>query len=172
MWSLNDGHHAWTSCYNNLFTIRHWVPIVSIQDTLSSDPLLYIAPDVETFVEGAGATQVYSQLGLNASVIAGAQVLGIEGVAAWDYINDVLVPSAGVYQDPAQRLNSLFAAYTAVQGDFGRTPGMFTIAQNYTKDSITLTVKTTDGQTGNVTVPWLVQWQGTPALNYETGADL
>lgn len=104
--------------------------------------------------------------------LAGAQVLQIEGKAAWDYIEQDKLPVTGVYTDKQQRLNSVFASYAAEGGVWARVPGRFTSTRDWTKNNLTMVVKTTAGATQEVVIPWVVRYASTSAWNYTSGESL
>lgn len=173
MTTLNDGHKAWSSCYRSLFSTTHAIPIVSLSDSAeSTTPSIYIVPDVARFVNTTGFNLIYADAGINVAGLAGAQVLSIEGKPAWDYIEQDKLPVTGVYLDKQQRLNSVFASYAADGGVWGRVPGRFTSTRDWTKNNLTMTVKTTAGQTQDLVIPWVVRYASRSTWNYTSGEAL
>lgn len=174
--TCSDGHHAWSNCYQSLFLSQHAIPIVAVQGD-SDVANIYLPPDLPIYAEGQGSSivQLYNQLGLNTPYLAGAQVRSIEGQDVWEYLEKVAVPSAGVYQDAAQRLNSLFVSMTAdgTSGTIGKTPGRFTLTSFLPdKDNITLSVTTRDGNETDIVVPWVTGISTDIPFTWNSGAEL
>lgn len=171
--SLNDGHHSWVSCYDSLFPTRHSIPIVSFSPSPSSTkPDVYIAPDVEAFISQNQFTDIYNGFGIRGADIAGAQVLSIDGKDVWDHLEQDILPYTSVYTDKQQRMNSLFASYTAGGGAFGRTAGRFTVTGDLTRNNMTMVLKTTKGEQREMVVPWITLWQSEEKWKYPTGQAL
>ena len=119
-------------------------------------------------------TQLYESLGIDTTSLAGAKVNSIDGQDVWTYLEQVAIPSAGVYQDPAQRLNSLFVSMTAdgTFGTVGKTPGIFTLALFLPdRDNVTLGVTNLDGNQTNVVVPWLTSTLVPASLSFSSGSE-
>jgi hypothetical protein len=173
MTTLNDGHKAWSSCYQSRFSTSHAIPIVSLSTSgESTTPSIYVVPDVARFVNATGFDEIYANAGINVANLAGAQVLSIEGKAAWDYIEQDKLPVTGTYTDKQQRLNSVFASYAVDGGVWGRIPGKFTSTRDWTKNNLTMSVKTTAGNTETVVIPWVVRYASQSNWNYTTGEAL
>ncbi|EIW70658.1 hypothetical protein TREMEDRAFT_61166 [Tremella mesenterica DSM 1558] len=170
IYALNDGHYSWTPCYYAMFNYTQAIPIISVQGPTGL-PEVYIPPDLSVYLEGFNATSIYSTLGLDADELASAQVLEIEGLDALDYLVDVAVPQAGVFQDPAQRLNYQFAGITGRNGIFDRSAGHFTTTLTLEKDNITMTVKTLKGDVVNLTLPYLIRWNSAVPFNFSSGEE-
>lgn len=170
---LNDGHHAWSSCYRSLFTTTHAIPIVSLSASAdSTTPNIFVVPDVANFVSDAGFTTLYSNAGIDVAGLAGAQVVSIEGKPAWDYLEQDKLPVTGVYTDRQQRLNSVFASYQSEGGRWSRIPGRFTSTRDWSKNNLTMTVQTAAGATREIVIPWVVRWNGRSNWSYSTGEGL
>jgi hypothetical protein len=168
--SLNDGHYAWQSCYANLFSTSHFLPIVSLVD--GDDTSIFLAPNLPLFASQAGFLETYQSLGYNLTELAGAKVTKIEGQSPWEYLDDVAGPAFGGYQDKEQRLNAQFATYTTSLGAFTLRLGGFASARSPPeRNNITLEVQTNDGEM-EVTVPWLSAYNGRQAFSYESGEQL
>ena len=84
------------------------------------------------------------------------------------------MPAAGVYQDPQQRLASLFASYGASGSSGGylyRIVGGFAQAHFFPeKDTLDMTVTATDGKTLDISVPWTTRYGG--GFKWTSGQDL
>lgn len=170
MISLNDGHHAWVSCYGSFFTTLHEFPIAALDVKGDGDIGIYLVPDLPTFARVIGLEDLYGRLGLNTTELAGARILSIDGQGAWDFLEGPDSKRVGTYQDPAQRLNVLLASYTATNGVFQRYPGDFTVTRDLSMDDITMVVEAADRQQKTISVPWITRW--TQPWSYASGADL
>lgn len=96
----------------------------------------------------------------------------IEGKAAWDYIEEDKLPVTGWYTDPQQRLNSIFASYQADQGIWSRIGGQFTSTRDWSKNNITLSVRTIAGKMEDVVIPWVVKYASNSTWSYRSGEAL
>lgn len=170
MRSLNDGHHAWLSCYGSFFSTIHEFPIAALDAKGDGDIGIYLVPDLPTFARVIGLEDLYERLGLNTSQLAGARVLSINGQSAWNFLEGPDSSRIGTYQDPAQRLNVLLASYTANNGVFQRFSGDFTVTRDLRSNNITLVVETSGRQQRTIVVPWITRW--TQPWNYASGMDL
>lgn len=168
--SLNDGHHYWSSCYTSYFKTIHEFPITALDIENNGKVEIYLVPDLPVYAYEAGFAQIYERNGLNTSALAGAQVLSIDGMNAWDYLDGPASKRIGSYQDPAQRFNALLASYSASEGAFGRIAGGFTSTPNLTQSSITMIVKPVQGPQTNVVVPWITRLPR--PWNFSSGKDL
>lgn len=168
--SLNDGHHAWTSCYRSFFSTVQQFPITALDVQNNGNVEIYLVPDLPIYAAASGYEELYASRGLNTTLLAGAQVLGINGQNAWDYLDNVLVKQVGSYQDPAQRFNEILASYQGQGGVFARFPGYFTSTQDLTNENLTMTVKATTGDQGTIQIPWVTRWSF--PWNFTSGADL
>lgn len=173
MRSLNDGHYAWTSCYDSLFNTFHFLPLAALQTAPNGQANIHLVPDLSVFVQASGQSDIYRSIGIDPDYLAGAQVVRINGREVFDYLTKDAAADYGVYQDVSQRLNALMTSYTTVQGSFAHNGGGFTTTNYLDKDNITLTVKPKDGSgERDVVVPWLTYWTGQDRLGYFTGSDL
>jgi hypothetical protein len=170
---LNDGHYAWQSCYSSAFVSSHALSIVALADSAgASSTNVHFAPDLSVFVQQRGFAQIYASFDINPDELAGLQITKYDGVDIWQYLNETLVPKQGVYQDPAQRLNALFASTKGFSGSLGRSSGNFIIGDDYTKDNFTLTYRDASGQERDLLVPWVATYQSRDRFSYTSGASL
>jgi hypothetical protein len=81
--SLNDGHYAWNSCYDNAFVAVHYLPIVSLLDGESTS--IFLAPNLPMYAERDGLLESYARIGYNLTQLAGAKVISITWILslAW-----------------------------------------------------------------------------------------
>lgn len=95
-----------------------------------------------------------------------------DGVDIWQYLNETLVPRQGTYQDPAQRLNALFASTKGFSGALGRSSGNFIIGDDWSKDNFTISYRDASGQERDLVVPWVATWNSRTAFSYTSGTSL
>jgi hypothetical protein len=167
--SLNDGHYAWNSCYDNTFIAIHYLPIVSLLD--GDETSIFLAPNLPIYAERNGLTESYAGLGYNLTQLAGAKVVSIEDQSPWEYLDNVAGVESGTYQDREQRLNNQFASYTTLAGGFALQPGQFTQTTSFDQDQITITVLV-DGKQTEVKTPWLGVYAGKQPWNFSSGEAL
>jgi hypothetical protein len=167
--SLNDGHYAWNSCYDDTFVAVHYLPIVSLLDGDSTS--IFLAPNLPIYAERNGLLESYARIGYNLTQLAGAKVTSIEGQSPWVYLDTVAGLESGTYQDPEQRLNYQFASYTTLAGGFALQPQQFTQTTSFDSDDITITVEL-DGETVDVKTPWLGIYAGKEAWSFTSGEAL
>ena len=156
---LNDYHYFWQSCYQDSLTTSHLFDLVVFASDSGSS--FYIRPDLVQVANGTLRAAHYASVGIDLAALAGAQVLSINGLDAWDYALNVGVPSTGRYPDPGQRLNR-FAVFRGRShtGPQERHTGSFSDLQDYSADSFNMTVLRNDGAQVDVTVPWLTSLKG------------
>jgi hypothetical protein len=167
--SLNDGHYAWNSCYDDTFVAVHYLPIVSLLDGDSNS--IFLAPNLPMYAERNGLLESYARIGYNLTQLAGAKVTSIEDQSPWDYLDLVAGVESGTYQDPEQRLNHQFVSYTTLAGGFALQPGQFTQTTSFDKDDITITVEL-DGKKVDVKIPWLGIYAGKESWSFTSGEAL
>jgi hypothetical protein len=168
--SLNDGHYGWTSCYTNIFSAVHYLPIVSLMD--GDDTSIFLAPNLPIYAGRNNLTDTYTSAGYDLASLAGSKVSAIEGQSPWDYLDKIAGVESGTYQDPEQRLNNQFASYTVLSGGFALQPGQFSQTTSFGKDEITITVQTADGKEVDVVSPWLGRYEGEQPWNFASGEEL
>jgi hypothetical protein len=167
--SLNDGHYAWNSCYDDAFVAVHYLPIVSLLDGDSTS--IFLAPNLPMYAERNNLLDSYARIGYNLTQLAGAKVITIGGQSPWDYLDLVAGVESGTYQDPEQRLNYQFASYMTLAGGFALQPGQFTQTTSFEKDDIVITVEL-DGKKVDVKIPWLGSYVGKEAWSFTSGEAL
>jgi hypothetical protein len=167
--SLNDGHYAWNSCYDNTFAAVHYLPIVSLLDGDSTS--IFLAPNLPMYAERNGLLESYARIGYNLTQLAGAKVITIGGQSPWDYLDLVAGMESGTYQDPEQRLNYQIASSTTLAGGFALQPGQFTQTTSFDSDDITITVEL-DGKKVDIKIPWLGIYVGKEAWSFTSGEAL
>ena len=176
---LNDGHTSkqyqtmdWTSIFINSFTVWlpncyvNWeallpTPVVSI--SVNGTEGVYIASDTVDFISQVppGFASYYESIGFDWERLAGAQVLQIEGMDPYDYVDLVADTVTGTYLDHGVRVNSVFTGYRLTGSSFSQKFGdlagrVFNPIQNLTF-SLVLVGAT---EVEIVTVPFLDVFMG------------
>ena len=125
---------------------------------------VYIAPDAVDFISlvPRGFTSFYDSIGFDWRRLAGAQVLRIEGLDPYDYVDFVAETVTGNYLDHGVRVNSVFTSYRLVSSSFSQRFGdlasrVFNPIQNLTFQLIPINAT----QPETVTVPFLHVFTGT-----------
>lgn len=85
----------------------------------------YSAPDAVAFVNllGTNYTNYYKSIGFNWQQYAGAKVLKIAGIDAYDYVDHVASTYSGNYLDHGIRVNSVFSSYRISAGVWSQRLG-------------------------------------------------
>lgn len=86
---------------------------------------MYIAPDADVFISLVpnGFTRYYDSIGFNWKRLAGAEVLQIESMDPYDYVDTVADTVTGNYLDHGVRVNSVFASYRLIGSSFSQRFG-------------------------------------------------
>ncbi|KZT08170.1 uncharacterized protein LAESUDRAFT_78851 [Laetiporus sulphureus 93-53] len=162
--SLNDGHTGWYPyCYWDTFQNLLPAPVVSLEvDGVSS---VYVVPDLVDFLSliGTDYTSYFDNIEFDYARLAGAQVLEINGMDAYDYADYIADTVTGNYIDHGVRVNSVFSSYrisdNALSQRFGDIAGPIFPEQ----DNLTMTlipVNATESET--VVIPFLAVYTGEP----------
>ncbi|KAF8497585.1 hypothetical protein F5888DRAFT_1794404 [Russula emetica] len=120
---MNDGHTLWIPrCYMNWEAICP-TPIVSL--SVGGRERVYIAPDASDFVSLVpnGFTGYYDLIGFDWKRLAGAEVLQIESMDPYDYVDLVADTVTGNYLDHGVRVNSVFTSYRLLGSSFSQKFG-------------------------------------------------
>lgn len=136
-------------------------PIVSI--SVGGNEGVYIASDAVDFISlvPEGFTSYYDSIGFDWKRLAGAQVLQIEGMDPYDYVDLVADTVTGSYLDHGVRVNSVFTGYRLSGSSFSQKFGdlagrLFNPIENLTFSLVP--VGTMQAET--VTVPFLDVFMG------------
>ncbi|TFY77280.1 hypothetical protein EWM64_g6733 [Hericium alpestre] len=167
---LNDGHTRWfPNCYNSYQNILP-APVVSLEEDGVQN--VFIAPDSVEFLEllGSNFTSFFDSKHFDWRRLAGAKVLEIEGLSAYDYIDVVASTVSGNYLPHGPRVNSAFSSYR-IDGTnaFSQRIGDVAGPELLTQTELTfklITVNSTREET--VTVPFLANFIGTPFTDKES----
>lgn len=147
-------------CYMNWEAICP-TPIVSL--SVGGRERVYIAPDASEFVSLVpnGFTRYYDSIGFDWKRLAGAEVLQIESMDPYDYVDLVADTVTGNYLDHGVRVNSVFTSYRLFGSSFSQRFGdlagrSFSPIENLT--FVLTPVGATQPET--VTVPFLHVFMG------------
>lgn len=148
------------SCYINWEAVCP-TPIVSL--SVGGRERVYIAPDVGDFISLApdGFTRYFNSIGFDWKRLAGAEVLQIENMGPYDYVDLIANTVSGNYLDHGVRVNSVFTSYRLLGSSFSQRFGdlagrPFSPIENLT--FVLIPVGTTKPET--VTVPFLHVFMG------------
>ncbi|CCM00765.1 uncharacterized protein FIBRA_02806 [Fibroporia radiculosa] len=156
--SLNDGHTGWYPfCYWGTFQNLLPAPVISLE--VNGVQNVYVVPNLVDVVNSLGAnyTSHFESIGFDWQRLAGALVLEIGGMDAYDYADYVADTVTGNYIDHGVRINSVFSSYeinedNEFQQRFGDIAGpLFPDQENLTMTLIP--VGSTSPET--VTIPFL-----------------
>jgi hypothetical protein len=147
-------------CYINWEAVCP-APIVSL--SVGGRERVYIAPDAGDFVSLApnGFTKYYDSIGFDWKRLAGSEVLQIESMDPYDYVDLVADTVTGNYLDHGVRVNSVFTSYRLLGASFSQRFGdlagrSFSPIENLT--FVLIPVGETEPET--VTVPFLHVFMG------------
>jgi hypothetical protein len=147
-------------CYMNWEAICP-TPIVSL--SVDGRERVYIAPDVVDFISLApnGFTGYYDTIGFDWKRLAGAEVLQIESMDPYDYVDLVADTVTGNFLDHGVRVNSVFTSYRLSGSSFSQKLG--DLAGRPFSPIVNLTFQLMpvgETQSENVTVPFLHVFMG------------
>jgi hypothetical protein len=137
-------------------------PVVSI--IVDGVEGVYIAPDAVAFISMVppGFSKYYDSIGFNWQRLAGAQVLQIEGMNPYDYVDLVADTVTGNYLDHGVRVNSVFTSYRLAGSSFSQKFGDLAGSVFNPMEVLTFLLIPVGGtQPENVTVPSLHVFMGT-----------
>ncbi|THH12597.1 hypothetical protein EW146_g7542 [Bondarzewia mesenterica] len=158
---LNDGHTEWWPfCYFNWENLLP-TPIVSLE--VNGTQNVYIAPDSVDFISLAGSSfaNFYSALDFDWQRLAGAKVIQIEGMDAYDYVDVIADTVTGNYLDHGVRVNSVFSGYRFAGSSFSQKFGDLAGQQFSQAENISFTlIPAGSDQEESVTVPFLAAFMG------------
>ncbi|KAI9463969.1 hypothetical protein BJY52DRAFT_1401034 [Lactarius psammicola] len=113
---LNDGHTRWLpDCYTSYQNILP-APVVIL------DNGIFIAPDSVEFLNQSGSnfTHFFAAKKFNWQRLAGAKVITIGGIPAFDYIDNIARTVSGNYLDHNIRVNSAVSSYRIANTSFSQ----------------------------------------------------
>ncbi|KZT64325.1 hypothetical protein DAEQUDRAFT_39563 [Daedalea quercina L-15889] len=162
--SLNDGHTGWYSyCYWETFQNLLPAPVVSLEVNGTQD--LYVVPDLVDFISllGTNYTGYFDSIGFDWARLAGARVLSIEGMSAYDYVDYIADTVSGNYLDHGVRVNSVFSSYRINDGNYSQRFGDLAGPVFPNLDNLTMEVILANGtESERVVIPYLASFAGEP----------
>lgn len=113
-----------TSCYTAYQNLIP-APLISLYDYKKQEHGVFITPNSAELVELLGKDYYgyYDSIGFDWKRLAGAQVLAIEGVDPYDYVDRVADWQSGNYLDHNIRVNSVFSSYRLLNGGYSQRFG-------------------------------------------------
>lgn len=162
--SLNDGHTAWFPyCYWGAFQNLLPAPVVTLEaDGYES---VYVLPDLTSFVPLVSPEYAahFNSIGFDWARLAGAEVLEIEGLPAYEYADLIADTVTGNYLDHGVRVNSAFSSYRISDNAFSQRFGDIAGPLFPNQDSLTMTVILVNQSDPEVvTIPFLAAYLGEP----------
>lgn len=145
-------------------------PVVTLE--INGEQNVYIAPDSVEFISLVGTeyTGYFDSIGFNWQRLAGARVLTIAGMDAYDYADLIADTETGNYLDHGVRVNSVWSSYRISDIDFSQRFGDIAGPGFPDRNSLTMEVvlaKSTKSET--VTIPFLASYLG---ANFTDSASL
>ncbi|KAL0946153.1 hypothetical protein HGRIS_012416 [Hohenbuehelia grisea] len=160
---LNDGHTRWfPNCYTAFQNILP-APVVTLEE--NGVQSVFVAPDSAEFLDllGPEYTGFFTGIGFNFRRLAGARVLQIEGIPAYDYADRIARTVSGNYLDHGIRVNSAFSSYRISSNAFSQRIGDIAGPTGTVRESLTMTlipVNSTRPET--IKIPFLANFVGKP----------
>ncbi|EIM87280.1 uncharacterized protein STEHIDRAFT_156264 [Stereum hirsutum FP-91666 SS1] len=163
---LNDGHTRWfPNCYNSFQNILPAPPVIL---EVNGTQNVFIAPDSVEFLSqlGSNFTDFFDSLGFNWQRLAGAKVLEIGGMDAFDYIDLIAKNVSGNYLDHGVRVNSVISSYRIQGTDFSQRLGDLAGPELLTLTELTFKLILKNGtEPETVTVPYVADFIGVPFMD-------
>ncbi|KAH9947801.1 hypothetical protein B0H21DRAFT_876506 [Amylocystis lapponica] len=161
--NLNDGHTRWIpNCYT---TYQNLLPAPVVTIEMDGTQNVYISPNAVSFISsvGSGYTSYLDSAPVNFDwkPLAAAQVLQIEGMDAYDYVDHIADTETGNYLDHSIRVNSVFSSYRIVETAFSQRFGDLAGPSFPDRNNLTMTValsNSTANQT--VVIPYVASFLG------------
>ncbi|KAI0705325.1 hypothetical protein C8Q76DRAFT_683057 [Earliella scabrosa] len=163
---LNDGHTRWfPDCFT---TFQNLLPAPVVTLEKNGKQGVFVAPDSVEFVNllGPEFTSFFDSIGFNWQRLAGAQILQIEGMDAFDYATFIAATQSGNYLDLGVRVNSAFSSYRITGNDYSQRFGDIAGPALPVLESLTMKlipVNSTKAET--VKIPFLASYLGLPFTN-------
>lgn len=139
-------------------------PVVTFADAAGVSNV-YIAPNSVAFINGLGSeyTSLFQEQfsDFDWEVLAGAQVLEIEGMDPWSYADLIADTETGNYLDHGVRVANTFSTYRIQDTDYSQRFGDIAGPVFPDKDNLSMTlilVNATENTT--VTIPFISNFQG------------
>ncbi|KAH9849012.1 hypothetical protein C2E23DRAFT_841425 [Lenzites betulinus] len=168
---LNDGHTQWQpGCYIQFQNILP-APMVSLAETATGLPSVFIAPDSVPYLSQFGPDFIsyFESIHFDWKALAGARVVLIEGIDPFAYAELVAKTQTGRFLDLGQRVASTFSTYGLINTNFTQRLGDIAGAQFPTQESLTLTlIPAGSVRIETVKVPYVANYVAGP---FTDGAD-
>ncbi|KAF8958955.1 hypothetical protein BDZ97DRAFT_1429044 [Flammula alnicola] len=159
---LNDGHTRYfPTCYNAFQNILP-APVISLEENGVQN--VFIAPDSVAFISllGPSFTSFFDSIKFNWQRLAGAKVLEIEGMDAYDYVDLIAKTVSGNYLDHGVRVNSVFTSYRISGTSFSQRLGDLAGPVDVTHTSLTFKlIAAGSNKIETVQIPFLASFTGT-----------
>ncbi|KAI0251831.1 hypothetical protein BJV78DRAFT_1282078 [Lactifluus subvellereus] len=156
---LNDGHTRWIpNCYQ---TYQHILPAPVV--ILGND--IFIAPNSVEFLSQLGPKflRFFEEKGFDWKRLAGARVLTIGNLPAWEYIDKIAHTVSGNFLDHNVRVNSAVSSYRIVNSNFSQNIGDIAGRSFLTHTSLEFTLIPVNSTTPEcVHVPFVAAYIGAP----------
>lgn len=156
------------SCYNTFQNLLP-APVVILEENGQQD--VFIAPDsVELFnLLGTEFTGFFESIHFDWQRLAGARVLEIEGMSAFDYIDLIAHTVSGNYLDHGVRVNSVLSSYRIVDNDFSQRVGDLAGPPFPNQNSLTFSlIPVNSNKAETVAVPYLAMFLSNPFTDRES----
>lgn len=124
---------------------------------------VFVMPDLVQLMSSLDPdfTSYFDEIGFDWRRLAGAKVIDIEGLEAYDYADKIASMETGTYLDHGVRVNSVFSSYIFPNSDFTQRFG--DIAERSFPDQNTLTMTLMPADSKNpetVKIPFLSAYVG------------
>ncbi|KAF8525560.1 hypothetical protein BU17DRAFT_41653 [Hysterangium stoloniferum] len=162
---LNDGHTRWfPNCYWAVWQNILPAPIVTLADDGVQN--VYVSPDAVVLLEQLGPdfTSYFDALKFDWRRLAGAKVLEINGLPAYDYVDRIASNTSGNYLDHGVRVNSVFSSYRLDKSNaFSQRIGDLAGPPFPDPESVTFTlIPANSARVETVTIPYVATFLSAP----------
>lgn len=126
---------------------------------------MFIAPDSVDFITqlGPAYTGFFDNLGFNWRRLAGAKVLQIQGMNAYDYVDLIARTVSGNYLDHGVRVNSVFTSYRISASAFSQRLGDLAGPLDVTNTALSVQlIAANSTKVETVSIPYLADYIGMP----------
>ncbi|KAH8823646.1 hypothetical protein DL96DRAFT_1468622 [Flagelloscypha sp. PMI_526] len=166
---LNDAHTKWyPDCYLTTESILP-APVISLLSNGTES--LFIAPDLNDLVPMIGTDFIsyLSSLNFNYTRLAGAKIISIDGLSAYDYVDKVAREESGNFLDHGIRVNSVYTSYRIAHGVYSQRLGDLAGPPGVERDSLKMTV-VLDGseEPEEIDIPYVGHFAGWPFTDSAT----
>ncbi|KAF5325046.1 hypothetical protein D9619_009605 [Psilocybe cf. subviscida] len=160
---MNDGHTRYfPTCYNVFQNILP-APMISLEENGVQN--MFIAPDSVDFITqlGPAYTGFFDNAKFDWRRLAGAKVLQIQGMNAYDYVDLIAHTVSGNYLDHGVRVNSAFTSYRIAAGAFSQRLGDIAGPLDVTNTALSVKlIAANSTKVETVSIPYLADYTGDP----------